>query len=358
MNLWRGTVQSNLFYELGSGLEQQREFIYLEVPAGQGAFVWNDYDGDGVRDLDEFEIAPFAFEANFIRSWVPSNQYVRTFSNQFSETLTLQPARVWQSKTGWKKAVSKFSNTAAYRVERRTNQEDGFDRFNPLASDIADESLISMLHSFRNNLAFNRTGSVFGLEYTYQDQRNRNLLANGFESRSNRFNELGVRYNLGKGVTLLINQSIGTRRAFSDFLSGRNYTIDYQTSEPELQWQPNNTTRVALKGRYTVKNNDEDLGGEKAEIQDIGVEVKTTDPGKGLLQAEVHWVNISYDGEGNNALSFEMLEALQTGRNITWTASMQRTLGKNLQLNITYNGRTSEDQPAIHTGGIQVRAFF
>ena len=99
LNLAKGAISSNLFYELGSGLEQRREFIYLEVQPGQGAYVWNDYDGDGIRDLDEFEIAAFAYEANFIRSWVPSNQYSRTFSNQFSETLLLQPARTYLMKT-------------------------------------------------------------------------------------------------------------------------------------------------------------------------------------------------------------------------------------------------------------------
>ena len=358
MNLWRGAVQSNLFVEIGSGLEQQREFIYLEVPPGQGAYVWNDYNGDGIRDLEEFEIAPFALEANFIRSWVPSSQYVRTYSNQFSETLTLQPARVWQSEKGWKKLLSRFSNTTAYRVERKTNDFDGADRFNPFATTIADESLLSLLHSLRNSLGFNRTSTIFSADYTFQDQRNKNLLANGFESRSNVFHELGFKFQIAKGVSFLASNSVGTRRTSSDFLTGRNYTIDYQSTEPEIQYQPSTRYRIAAKARYVAKQNDEDLGGENATIQDIGLEAKISDPGKGLIQAEVHWVEIAYDGDTNSALGFEMLEALQVGRNITWTASVQRTIGKNLQLNLTYNGRTSEENPTVHTGGMQVRAFF
>ena len=358
MNLWRGAVQSNLFVEIGSGLEQQREFIYLEVPPGQGAYVWNDYNDDGVRDLEEFEIAPFALEANFIRSWVPSSQYVRTYGNQFSETLTLQPARVWQSKKGWKKLLSRFSNTSAYRVERKTNDFDGADRFNPFATTIGDESLLSLLQSFRNSLGFNRTSAIFSADYTYQDQRNKNLLANGFESRSNFFHELGLKFQLAKGVSFLSSNSFGKRRTSSNFLTGRNYTIFYQSTEPEIQYQPNTRYRIAAKCRYVSKQNDEDLGGETANIQDVGLEAKISDPGKGLIQAEVHWVEIEYNGDTNSALGFEMLEALQVGRNITWLASVQRTIGKNLQLNLTYNGRTSENNPTVHTGGMQVRAFF
>jgi hypothetical protein len=37
---------------------------------------------------------------------------------------------------------------------------------------------------------------------------------------------------------------------------------------------------------------------------------------------------------------------------------VQRTLGNNLQLNLSYNGRKSEAIKAVHTGNVQVRAFF
>jgi hypothetical protein len=52
-----------------------------------------------------------------------------------------------------------------------------------------------------------------------------------------------------------------------------------------------------------------------------------------------------------------MLDGLKTGKNITWGISYQRTLSNNLQLSLTYDGRTSGNK-IIHTGGAQVRAYF
>jgi hypothetical protein len=38
--------------------------------------------------------------------------------------------------------------------------------------------------------------------------------------------------------------------------------------------------------------------------------------------------------------------------------SFQKTLANNLQISLNYIGRKSEGNKAIHTGGVQVRAFF
>ncbi len=53
-----------------------------------------------------------------------------------------------------------------------------------------------------------------------------------------------------------------------------------------------------------------------------------------------------------------MLEGLQEGANMTWELTNQQNLSKHMQLSVSYNGRHSEDIPIIHTGGVQVRAFF
>ena len=53
-----------------------------------------------------------------------------------------------------------------------------------------------------------------------------------------------------------------------------------------------------------------------------------------------------------------MLEGLQVGSNITLKVGFQKNMSKNLQLSISYNGRKSEENRAIHTGSMQMRAFF
>ncbi len=358
LRLFRTAITSSTFYEIGTGQELKREFIYIEVPAGQGMYTWIDYNGNGIKELNEFEIAAFPDQATYIRTFTPTNEYVRTYTNQFSQTLTLNPASIWRNKKGVRKVLALFSNQSAYRIDRKTNSENELNRFNPFLLEIADSSLISMNSSLRNTLFFNRNEGSFGGDYTYQDVRGKSLLTSGFESRTNHFHLLRIRWNIHSLIGLITEGEQGVKANASDFLAGRNYTIGYHSIRPKINFQPGTTFRLSVLYNYSEKYNDPELGGEKAFISDLGIEMRYSEINKGSLLANFNYIQIAYTGLQNTALAFEMLNALRTGTNFTWSASYQRNLSNNLQLSLNYNGRKSEEVKAIHSGGVQVRAFF
>ncbi len=357
----KGAITTDLFYELGSGLEQRREFLYLEVPAGQGVYVWIDYNDDGVKDLNEFEVAQYTYEANYIRSFTPTDQYVKVFNNQFSLGARINPAALLKgaNKEGFLGFVSRFSDQFSYKSGRKTNREDGAERFNPFSKELADEALLTQSISFRNTVFFNRTGTDFGADYTFQRVENKSLLTGGFESRLQEYNQLRFRWNPVRTFTVEVLSEEGRKNNASDFLSNRNYLINYEKIGPSVSWQPQNEFRLTVNGNYTQKKNQEELGGEKAELIDLGMELRYNVATKGSLLLNFKTVDITYTGVGtDNSLSFEMLESLRPGTNFTWSAGIQKNLSGNIQINLNYNGRQSEGIRTIHAGGVQVRAYF
>ena len=357
LRLWKGALTANTFYEVGSGLELRREFLYIEVNAGQGVYTWIDYNGDGIKDLNEFEIAQYPDQANYIRVYTPTNDYVRTYSNEFNQSFFWRPERMWANEKGLKKFASRFSNQARFRISRKTSIQD-VNSFNPVSRQLSDTSLLSFNSTVRNTLFFNRTNSIFGADYTFSDMGSKILLANGFDGRTHQFHQLNTRWNLKKKFTLTSSVEIGDRGSSADYTTGRDFLIYYWKLEPSIIYQPNTTFRISLDLRQENKINDEVFGGEVAVIQDIGMQLKYNQAEKGSLQGGINAVNITYDGAQNNALAFEMLESLRPGLNFTWNLGYQRSISKNLQISIQYNGRKSEDNSAIHAGGVEVRAFF
>jgi len=356
--LLKGMLTTSTFYEVGSGLELKREFLYLEVQPGQGNFTWIDYDEDGVKDLNEFEVSAFQDQANYIRVFTPTNEYVKTFTNQFAQTLFIKPEVIWRKAKGFKSKVAKFSNQLLYRVDRKTNSSELSELYNPFITQISDTSLISVSSSFRNTLYFNRTHQKFGMDYSFQSNSSKTLLTSGFDSRQQLANELRLRWNLSQKFTLKGASEFGDEANNSDYTQGRNYDINYQTQTLEISYQPNTKLRFSLDGVYSEKQNNPSLGGELAKIINSGAELRYNQPAKGSLTGAFNWILNSYSGDDNTNLAYEMLDALKIGTNFTWSAIYQRSIGTNLQLNLNYNGRKSPENKSIHTGGVQVRALF
>jgi len=341
---------------VGSGLEQRREFIYLEVPAGQGVYVWIDYNNNQVKELNEFEVAAFSYEANYIRTFVQSNDYVKTYSNQWSESIALQPARIIKGKRKAGKFIGRFSANSTFRIDRKTSREDDWNRFNPLLIGISDSVLLATNALLRNVVFFNKANPKFGLDYTRQTNQTRNLLSNGFESRKDLLQQFGMRWNFIQTLTFYSEVRNGTKNAASDFLTGRNYTIVYTAIQPKITYQPDPTLRMGVSALYNEKRNSE--GTETAVVRKLAADCTLNALEKGSLRGEVNFYSINYSGSSGNSLAFEMLEGLQPGYNFTWAIGFQKNLSDAIQLNLQYNGRKPMSTEIIHAGSMQIRAVF
>ena len=358
MRAFKGAFSFNNFYEIGSGLELKKEFLYIQVNDGQGVYTWIDYNGDGIKDLNEFEIAQYVDQASYIRVFTPSNTYIKTYSNELNQGIFWRPERIWANKKGVKKFLSRFSDQARIRMNRKTNLFTGVDAFNPFSTEIRDTNLISMTSNIRNSLFFNRTSNIVGGEFTFQDIRSKTLLASGFDSRQNTYSEAAFRWNIKKIITLEATGQKGVKIAAADYTTGRNYLLNYYFIKPSFIYQPSTTFRITLDGRYSYKQNAQQYGGDVSIVRELGTSFKYNRAEKGSFHGTFTAVKIQYTGVQNSALGFEMLEALKPGMNFTWNFGYQHSISKTLQISLQYNGRKSENNKFIHSGGMEVRAFF
>jgi hypothetical protein len=358
LRLVKGVVSLSSFYEIGSGLTEEQAYIYVEVPAGTGVYTWVDYNGNGIAEQNEFEIAKFQDQANYIRVLTQTNNFEKVYRTQFNQTVFLRPSVVWKNKKGVRKIISKFSNQFAYRVDRKTDDNSLKAWVDPFSTSIADSNIRTLNSSFRNTVYLNRANRLWSMDYTYQDVSTKLLQTNGLLGTENNFHQINFRYNMSRIYQINLEAKQGQKKSEADFYSNRNYQIDYNSFKPTITYLQGSGVKIKLFFEQADKRNLLELGGETNLSKKYGAELNVRKVGKGSLIISGSYLINDYVGNLNSPIAFQMLDGLQPGKNGLWEVTFQRTIAKYLQLNLRYNGRVSENNPVIHTGSVQVRAFF
>lgn len=357
--LWKGFISSTLFYETGYGLENKKEFYYLEVAPGQGQYAWNDYNGNGIKELNEFEIAQYSDQSKYIRIYTPTNLYVKVLQNQLSFAFNIKPSVLLKESSGsFGKFVGRFASQTVYRVDNKTYDNGQFFNTNFFTSSVGDTALLSANYALRQSLFFNQSATVFGMDYSFLNNKSKQLLLNGFDSRDNFTHELRWRLNFLKAWSFYSTNSGGIKSFASQFFMSRNYKIEFYELEEKLNFQPSTAFRISAIYKYNAKNNIKEGGFQKARINDYAIEVKYNQSEKGSFNLRADFLTIMYNDIESTPVAYEMLNALKPGYNYTWTISYQRNLTGNIQISINYDGRKMPNSKIVHIGGAQVRAFF
>ena len=357
--IWKGFLQANIFYETGYGLEPRREYSFIQVAAGQGQYTWNDYNGDGIKQLNEFEIAQFSDQATFVKVFTPTNVYVKASHDQLSGSLFIRPAALKKNSSGRTlKFIGRFASQTVYRIDKKKTVSQGKISYNPFENQLQDSSLLFSNFTFRQALFFNQSSSIGGFDYTYQKNESKQLLTNGFESRAIENHELRTRVNFNRSIALFTESKMGIKKLNAELFTNRNYALYVFETEPKIVYQPNTSTRISSGYKYSTKQNAVSAEKEKAILKNMNVELRLSKLSKGNFTARIDYIEISFPYAENTPVAFEMLNSLRPGQNITWTLNFQQNLNSNLQISVNYDGRKTPGNKIIHIGGAEVRAFF
>lgn len=360
-NFLKGMLNGNVLYEFGSGQEQKREFAYIEVPAGQGVYVWRDYNGDNLRQLNEFEIAQFPDEKRFIKIFTPTNQYVKAKYSQYSQSISFNPRNLWNKKKmkGFKKAVSYFFLQSSIQLQNRFLGKQGLDQYNPFIFQFDDSLLLQNNANFINSIFFNRFSNKWGLDYIQSTTTGRVLLNYGIDTRKNLEHLLRGRVNITKKITYNQKLKTGSRSFSSQFLDNRNFNIKQQYLEPELSIiLMKNQLRISGSYKYDNRINDESTENERAFSHSGNVSLKYNIPSSGIVNSRFTYNNIKYNGDANSSVGYAMLDGLQNGKNYLWSLSFDKRISKSVEMSIQYEGRKPGEAATVHTGRASVRAIF
>lgn len=351
-------IRSDLTYAIGNGRELKREFVYVQVPTGEGTHTWRDDNVDGVQDLSEFYIAINPDEKNYIKIFVPTSEYVFAYENNFNYRLNFEMPRNWKRSQGIKKVLSRISSTSSWNIIKRITNDDLAARILPFYNEIPEEDILSLKETIRSRIFYNRSSPGLGMDFGYFRSSNKQLLSQGFEGRNREEYSANARLNLSKTYSIKALYLWGNSASNSDFLQGRKYEINRHKVMPEIAWQPTTNFRLSALYGYSRKINTESDIGEEALIHELIGNLRVSKASSMSLDAFIKYSDIQFIGDSNTPVAYEMLEALQPGQNYSWNMILQKKILMGLQLSVSYEGRKSEGSDPIHIGRMQVSALF
>ena len=347
--LFQNGMRLQAFYELGNGQEAQREFQYIKVTDGQGVYKWTDYNGDGVQQLDEFEIAEYVDLAQYIRIYTNSIRYIPSNKNQLKLALFVNPSVVFQSENDflkrWNFNLSLNSQNSFFKKEKVLV-------LNPFEK---NQDQILKNQSFLASAQFNPTEKS-GWNGNYRFSSNSNLINANFsnEERDQLSNVVNIGYNFSKIFRIDWENGLYQLQNSSQLFTSRNYELNNFETKPKATYRFTESISAELFSAFRQKKR---LDGEEF--------LKTLDftgtlqweRKKTSVRANFSFINNDFTGNNFSIVGNQMLDGLKPGKNQVWSLFLQQSINSFIQLDLNYEGRNSGER-TIHIGSMQVKASF
>jgi hypothetical protein len=362
VNAWKGFLKGNVLYEVGSGQEQELEYTYVQVPAGQGTYVWIDYNHDGIAELNEFVIALYPDQADYIRVYTPSNDYVKTDYVQLNYSIDLNPRAVIDvnKAQGFKKIIANSSISSSLQINRKDVFSNNF-KLNPFNQVLSDTNLLTLNSFLSNTFFFNRLNTTWGMDITQSINQLKSLLTYGFETTTTNTLNVKGRWNINRLIsTNIVWRSIQSIED-APVYENTDYQINEQSIAPSVNYTHGTNIRVGLTYMLDQKKNSigfHEQTSDNVITADIKYNVLSSSVIAGSFS--INNINMKYDvgGSDNSTVGYIILNGLLPGQNYLWNLQYTKRLSTNIEISIQYSGRKPSGSPTINTGTASIRAFF
>jgi len=357
-SFFKKVISSTTYYQIGTGREQKRQFSYALVQPGNGTHIWIDYNGNGIEEINEFELAVYKDQGTYVKVFLPTNEFIKSNTNEFNQSFRVQAPIAWQNAHKFKKFLTKFNTITSYKADRKITDNSLLTIINPFKLNVSDSALIAVNSLIKQTTFFNRSNSKFGVEHNIQTTKGKQFLSSGFEWRQSDKHSMTVRLGFSRKVNLLLNAELSSKQNRNDFFENRNYKYKSRILYPEIFYQTQKGVRVGTYLKYTEAINAPEYGNDQAYIREIGLDFRYFIINRGNIDAKIASHQINFIGNANSPLAFDVLNGLSNGSNLTWNISFGGKAKGNIQINLSYEGRKTQVFKTIHIGRAEARYVF
>mgnify|MGYP001348271045 FL=1 len=342
-----GWLTQQVQYQVSSTGLAESYRVYVEVLDGQGSYVWEDVDGDGLQDDEEFVLEGGGnYEPLFGLSG--SFEPVRE-SSVGTRTLI----EFGKSAVGRVPLLGDLSLEVALESERRGRADEGagispwshrtFEDHPSVVS--SRRSVRTMGHLFRRR----RLGSI-RVDLRLSDDLDRRLSEDGRTTVQGWVFSGKLRPIKGWDVEALAERGHRDRAGSGAFA----HAISEWSVELRNWLRLDGGWQTGLTVGYG--RDQEVVRGLEARRVSIGPELRRAFRGKGRLTSRFDWSRV--DSQDPIPLFLGLADGQRRGKNFRWRLGLDYRLSQYVDGFVTYDGTVRPERPALHVGRMELRANF
>ena len=358
LNIKQGFILSNLLYELGSGQEPTLEFEFQEVDPGEGNFIYNDDNGDGIKQTWEFKPEIFSGDGNYIKRRVFTDQFIKTNQSILNWNLRTNLSKIIEKKNAISRFGSKLSMMNSIRINNRNAENKDNTWLLPFAYDLRDSAQVAVDASFRNTLFFNRSNPVYDFQIGQFKTQRKQQLSSGYIIQDNEEYFIKARWNITKTITWTPHFYVKNKQIRNEIFIQNDIDLSTIGLDNSLTLLQSSSFRLIFNHAYNIGSDLIASPKKPAKQNKLGLKSSLKPKGNSAYHVSFSFVDIKFQGQISSNIEYHLLSGLKVGQNYLWDINLDRSIGKNLILRIGYNGRKTGDNKAVHQGNAQIRASF
>ena len=352
-------VQVDALYDAATSRTPVLQEVYIRTGPELGQYVWEDLNGDGLQQVDEFVPETTPNEGAYVRNFVPSDSLESVVDLQARTRLTVQPDRLWEDASGWwQRGLEEVRTRTTVEVQEKTRTDAvaqiyglNLQRFRQ-----ADATLDGQLRAEQEVELF-RTRNTFRLDLSWRQTRGYTERAAGAERTYRSRWEGTARVRPGTGWLFRLQAGSGTERSRSEaFADTRSYDIRNIELRPEVSYQPVSSLTVGLSATASRKR--DRLQDRRARGVRVPLEVEWTRAGRLRLNGTLEGARIDLEGDARGLAQFRLTDGRGPGTSLLWGLQGRYIVTNNLEASLNYDGRAPANADPIHTVRVKLTASF
>ena len=350
-------VDANVSYEASSERTPLLQEIYIRTGPELGEYVWEDFNGDGIIQIDELIPERTPNEGVYARTFVPTDSLVSSVSVNARAELRLDGNAAWRGEDGWRGTLSHVSSRTVFEVLETTRAQDITRIYLLHLPRYRDpETTLNGRLRILQDISLWPGGRRGGLDLTHSQVRSLNNRTAGLEERLLSTWRADARWQPGGAWTTRLGLARERNRQDSRQFASRRFSITGIRVEPEVILRAGERFRFSTPMSFAWKH--DAYQERRARVARLPLDVLYQVPRRLMWNARLELANVDLVGEYVGMAQYELTDGRGPGTSWMWGSSLRYNISRYLRATLQYDGRNSTDAPVVHSLRMELSAVF